>query len=244
MTGGRAHVALAAGLMLILLPGTAAGQSNPTLAQAFGRFLQTDDMQIDMVPDLYEGGYARISVHAKNANLGGMLVDEVWFKLVGVTLDTSALQRGSLKILDSRGTAFYTRIGVQRLQEYFLGLNAFQDIRLWSDGTSIYGEGTVPYRSVPLKVWLKGRFSINGNQGIYFHVDNMRVNGFPLFSPIIRMMEAQINPVMNQRGWPVTFMIRSLQMTTDGFVLSSQADALAPCVICAEFDAAVQATAP
>lgn len=228
-----AGVALVVGLLLALLGGVAAGQDDPALFRAFSKFLNTEDIQFDLVPDLYEGGYARISIHAKNATLGGMLVDEVWFKLVGISLDVASLQQGGIKVLDYRGTAFHTRVSVQRLQEYFLAMNAFKDIRLWSDGTSVYGEGTVPYGGLPIKIWLKGRFALNGGKEIHFHVENMRINGFPLFSPIIRILESQINPIMSQKDWPVTFPIRSLRMTTEGFFLSSQPDALAPCGICA-----------
>jgi len=121
-------------------------------------------------------------------------------------------------------------------QEYFLAANAFKDIRLWSDGSSLFGEGTVPYSGMAIRIWLKARFSVRGTKEIFLHVENMRINGFPLFSPIIRIMESQVNPVMSQKNWPVTFKIRSLQMTTDGFLLSSQPDALAPCGICAWLD--------
>ncbi len=231
-----AGVVLALGLLLALLVGAAAGQSDPALLRAFSRLLQTPDVEFDLVPDLYEGGYARISLHAKDANFGGMLVDEVWFKLVGISLDVAALQQGRLAILDYRDAAFHTRVSLRRLQEFFLASNAFKDIRLWSDGTSVYGEGTVPYHGVAIKVWLQGRFSIKGTKEIFFHVENMRINGFPLFAPIIRIMESQINPVMSQKDWPVVFKIQSLRMTTDGFFLSSQADALAPCGICAWLD--------
>src|SRR5216117_2920103 len=89
-----AGVALIAGLVLALLGGVAAGQDDPLLLQAFSGFLKTRNIQFDLVPDLYDGGYSRISLHAKDADLGGMLVDEVWFKLVGVSLDVAALQQG------------------------------------------------------------------------------------------------------------------------------------------------------
>ena len=231
-----AGVALIAGLVLALLGGVAAGQDDPLLLQAFSGFLKTRNIQFDLVPDLYDGGYARISLHAKDADLGGMLVDEVWFKLVGVSLDVAALQQGRLRVLDYRDTAFHGRVSIKQLQEYFLAANAFKDIRLWSDGASLFGEGTVPFNGMAIRVWLKGHFSVRGTKEIFLHVENMRINGFPLFSPIIRIMESQVNPVMSQKNWPVTFKIRSLQMTTDGFLLSSQPDALAPCGICAWLD--------
>lgn len=225
-------VGCAIGLLVFLLAGAAAGQDDPDLVQAFSRFLKTEEIHMDTVPDLYEGGYARINLYARDASLGGLVMDEVWIRLVGITLDVERLRRGRLKILEYRGTAFHARATVQRLQEYFVAGNAFKDIRLWSDGKSLYGEGTVVYRGAAIKVWLKGHFSVSGTTEIFFHVENVRINGFPLFAPIIRIMEGQINPIVTQKTWPVTFTIRSLRMTTDGFVLSSQTDALAPCAIC------------
>src|SRR2546428_13983654 len=71
-----AGVGLGVGLLLTLLAGSVAGQGDSALLRAFSRFLGTQDIQFDLVPDLYDGGYARISIFAKNANLGGMLVDE------------------------------------------------------------------------------------------------------------------------------------------------------------------------
>lgn len=229
-------VALAASLAVALCAAPATGQTDPLLVAAFTHFLKTDDIQFDVVPDLYEGGYARISIVAKNATLGGLQVDEVRFKLVGITLDVGALKQGSLRILNYRSTEFSGRVSVQQLQEFFLTSNMFKDLRLWSDGTSLYGEGTVPYHGMAIKLWLKGRFSVNGGKEVRFHIENMRVNGFPLFSPIIHILESQINPVISQKDWPVTFAIQSLQMTTEGFVISSQADVVAPCTVCTTLD--------
>lgn len=232
MTFRGAIAVMLAIMFTFVLVATTTGQDDGDLLRAFGRFLKARELAIDSVPDLYPGGYARISVHARNADLGGMLVDEIWVRLIGVSLDPDALRSGRLRVLDQRGSGIHGRLRVQQLQDFFLSTNAFSDLRLWSDGTYLYGEGTFPYRGAPIKIWLKGRFSVNGTKDIYLHIDNMRVNGFPLFVPIIRILEAQINPVLSQKDWPVTFTIRSLQMTTDGFVLSSQADALAPCAIC------------
>ncbi len=238
MTRRRAIAGMLAVVFTFVLVTTATGQDDDDLLRAFRGFLKTRELAIDTVPDLYPGGYARISVHARNANLGGMLVDDVWFSLIGVSLDPDALRKGRLRVLDHRGSGIHGRLRVQQLQDFFLSTNAFSDLRLWSDGTYLYGEGTFPYHGAPIRIWLKGRFSVNGTKDIYLHIDNMRVNGFPLFVPIIRILEAQINPVLSQRDWPVTFTIRSLRMTAEGFVLSSQADALAPCAFCGGSDGA------
>ena len=228
--------AAVAALIFARLP-AAIGQDDGELRRSFGAFLRTQDMVIDSVPDLYPGGYARISLHARNANLGGMVVDDVWVRLIGVSLDPAALQQGQLRVLDYRGTAIHGQVGVRRLQDFFTA--AIKDLRVWSDGASLYVEGSLPYEGVSLRVWLKGQFSVDGTKDVHFHIENMTVDGFPVFSPIIRVLEDKINPVLSQRDWPVTFALKSLQMTKEGFVLSSQPDALAPCTFCLQSDESV-----
>jgi hypothetical protein len=212
------------------------GQDDGDLRRSLAGFLRTQDMVIDTVPDLYPGGYARISIHARSANMGGMVVDDVWVQLIGVSLDPAALQQGKFRVMDYRGTAIHGQVGVRRLQEYFTAGGAIKDLQLWSDGASLYGEGSFPYEGVTIRVWLKGQFSVDGSKEVHFHIENMTVDGFPLFSPIIRVLEDKINPVLSQRDWPVTFKLKSLQMTKEGFVLSSQPDALAPCTFCLRTD--------
>ncbi len=228
---GALVAAVTLALLLFLIP-AATGQDGGDLLRSFVGFLHTQDIAIDSVPDLYPGGYARISLRARNAKLGGMLVDDVWVRLVGVSLDPSALQHGQLRVLDYRNTAIHGQVGVRRLQDFFTSGGAFTDLRLWADGTSLFGEGVLPYQGASIQVWLQGYFALSGSQDVSFHIVNMRVNGFPLFDPIIRTLESQITPVLTQRDWPVTFAFRSLQMTKEGFVLSSQPDALAPCAFC------------
>lgn len=219
-------------LAVLAVAGAASGQSEAELRQAFANFLSTKDVRIDSVPDLYPGGYARISVYARKANLGGMVVDEIWFRLVGASLDPAALQQGTLQFLDTRDTAMYARTSIKSLEDYFRAGNPIKDIRLWSDGDYLYGEGTVPLGGTLAKVWLKGFFAVGGTKEVYFYVDNLRINGLPVFDPIIRKLEADINPVLTQATWPVTFKIRALKITKDWFVVSSQQDPSAPCAFC------------
>ncbi len=217
---------------VVALAAPAYGQAEADLVKLFAGFLKTTDIRIDDVPDFYPGGFARISVYARKANLGGMIVDEVWFRVVGASLDPDAMQRGDLRVLSWRESAIYARFTLKGLQDYFVSGNAFKDIRLWSDGQYLYGEGTVPLNNLAAKVWLRGWFALGGTKDVYFYIDNMRVNGLPVFDPIIRTLESRYNPILTQSTWPVTFVFRSLKITSEVFVVSSQADPSSPCAFC------------
>jgi hypothetical protein len=237
MSGRRAAV-LTAAVLIVCVPAWAEPGYDPgLLRQAFGTFIPAREMRLDVVPDLYAGGFARISIYAKRASLGGMLVDEVWFRLVGVSLDAPALQRGQLVILDTRDTALHARASIKRLEEYFQEGNPVKDVRLWSDGQYLYGSGTVPVGGAMAKVSFRGFFAVGGTKDVYFYVDTLRVNGFPMLAPLIRKWEAEINPILRQTDWPVTFKLRTLKMTRDWLVVSSQADPEAPCLFCTGGDA-------
>ncbi len=230
--------AVAVGLSVLLLAAPPArADDEARLRQAFATFISAKELQLDVVPDLYPGGYARISVHARQANIGGMIVDEAWFRLVGASLDPDGLQRGELRILDLRDSAMHIKASIKSLEEYFREGNPVKDIKLWSDGEYVYGQGTVPLAGVLTKVYLKGFFAVGGTKDVYFYVYDLRVNGLPLFAPLIRKWEDEINPVFRQTLWPVTFKIRALKMTKDWLVVSSQADASAPCTFCTGGDA-------
>lgn len=232
MRRGDARVVGIVVLVLLAVAGGASGQNDADLRQAFATFLATKEVRIDSVPDLYPGGFARISVYARKANLGGMVVDEIWFRLVGVSLDPAALLQGTLRFIDTRDTAMHARTSIKNLEDYFRAGNPIKDIRLWSDGEYLYGEGTVLLGGTPTRIWLKGFFVVGGTKDVYFYVDNLRINGLPIFDPIIRKLEADINPVLTQATWPVTFKIRALKITRDWFVVSSQQDPSAPCAFC------------
>lgn len=224
-------------VVMAAIAAPAAGQPEADLQKLFASFLKTNEIKIDAVPDLYPGGFARISLYAKKASLGGMLVDEVWFRVIGAELNVGAMQRGELRVDAWRESAIYVRFTLKSLQEYFIAGNAFKDIRLWTDGQFLFGEGTVPLNNLPVRVWLKGWFALGGTKDIYFYIENMRVNGIPLLDPIIRTLEAKYNPILTQSTWPVTFAIRSLKVAKDVVVVSSQADANSPCAFCTGGDA-------
>ncbi len=206
-------------------------RQDPALVRAFSRYLRTAAVYVESVPDLYPGGYARISLYARRAALGTLVADEVWFKLVGVSLDPDALERGRLRLLGARDTALHGRTSIASLQGLFAA-SGVADARVWSDGRSLYAEGTVPLEGVPVRVFLQGRFAVNGTKDLYFHLERARVNGFPVFSFVLRALENRINPVMSQMDWPVTFRLRGLRMTLHELLLSSQADLDRPCGFC------------
>lgn len=227
-------------LLLAVLTSTVPASPNggeADLRRAFSAFIKAKELRFDLVPDLYPGGYARISIYAKRADLGGMIVDEAWFALVGASLDPEALRRGELRILDLRDSAMHVRASIKSLQEYFQQGNGMKDIELWSDGEYLFGRGTVPVAGLPMKVYLKGSFAVTGTRDVRFHITDLRLNGLPIFSPLVRRWEEQINPVFNQSLWPITFNIRGLRMTREWFLVSSQADPSAPCPFCSGGDA-------
>lgn len=219
--------------LTILIPaGSAPADDAGDLRRAFSRFIASKDLRFDTVPDLYAGGYARISIYARRATLGGMVADEVWFRLVGASLDPEALRRGELLLLDVRDSAMHVRASLKNLEEYFHRDDAIRDIKLWSDGQYLYIRGTVALLGVPTRVYLKGSFELNGTKDVYFRIDDLRVNGLPMLSALIKKWERDINPVFRQTDWPVTFQIRALRMTSEWLILSSQRNLDARCDFC------------
>jgi len=221
--------------VLVAALGSAAGAATDPeadLRRAFSAFIKAQELRIDAVPDLYPGGYARISIYARQADLGGMIVDEAWFRLVGASLDPEALGKGELRVLDLRDRAMYIKASIKNLEAYFQQGNPVRDIRLRSDGQYIYAEGTVPLAGVMARVRLKGFFAVGGTKDVYFYIDDLKINGLPILYPLLRKWEQDINPVFTQALWPITFAIRSLRMTTEAFIVSSLANANAPCLFC------------
>ena len=58
------------------------------------------------------------------------------------------------------------------------------------------------------------------------------MNHLPVPYALVDRLERSMNPIVDFRGWPVPFKIRSLHSTADGFVLSSQTDYSQPCNDC------------
>ncbi len=227
------------GCMLAVLSARAPARAQLTVASTeilppiFGRLLGAPlSLRLDAVPDLYEGGYARISVYARNADIKGMHIDEIWIRLVGVSFDPELLRRGTLKVLDIRDSAIYGKLNLASVEEFLSQQGAVQDVRLIPNGESIVGIATILYNGVPARVRMQGVFQVYGDPEVFFHIQALLVNSLPVPYVLVDSLERQMNPVIDFRTWPVQFKIRSFRQTPQGFVLSSQRDLSQPCNAC------------
>ncbi len=189
-------------------------------------------MHLEAVPDLYEGGYARISIYARNVEIKGMRIDEIWIRLVGVSFDPEPLRQGTLKTLGLRDSGIYGKLRLASVQEFLNHQGAVQDVQLSLNGESIVGVATVLYNGLPTRVRLQGIFQVYGEPEVFFHIQALLVNSLPVPYILVDSLERQMNPVVDFRTWPVQFRIRSFQQTPEGFTLSSQRDFSQPCNIC------------
>lgn len=190
-------------------------------------FHEAPVLQLDAVPDLYEGGYARVSVYAAQATLtGGFPVDEAWVKLVGASFNPQALRRGQFQLDGVRDTALHMRVSFRNLEQYFSHLTPGQQVRLWSERGSVHGRGTVPLWGVFVPVELRGIFAVDGGPELHFRVQRLRVNGFPVPEAVARELERRFNPVLTQKDWPVRFKLKAVRVNAEEVVVSSQPDAV------------------
>ncbi len=189
-------------------------------------------MHLEAVPDLYEGGYARISVYSRNVNIKGMRIDEIWIKLGGVSFDPAQLRNGTLKVLDLRDSGIYGKLNLASVQDYLNHQGAVQDVQLSLNGEAIVGVATVLYNGLATRVRMQGIFQVFGEPEVFFHIQALLVNSIPVPYVIVDRLERDMNPIVDFRTWPVPFRIRSFRQTGEGFVLSSQRDFAQPCNIC------------
>jgi len=189
-------------------------------------------LRLDVVPDLYEGGYARVSVYAEHPEIKGMRIDQMWIRLVGVSFDPDALRQGTLKVLDVRESAIYGKLSLASVQEFLNHQDAVRNVTLTVDGDSITARGTFLYNGVPTRVRMQGEFQVYGAPEVFFHLQALFVNSIPLPYVVVDRLERQMNPVIDFRTWPVPFPVRSFHQSADAFVLSSQADYSQPCEAC------------
>ncbi len=230
MSGRAAPPVLALALLATVVLAVPAEADEALLRRAFGTFLRSaEELRIEAIPDLYEGGYARITVAGRRLLLNeGLRVDEATVRLVGVSLDPAALGAGVLKVLDFRDSALQVRVLLRSLQDYFNAGNAFDDIRLWAEDGYLLGSGTVMLRGQPTRLRMKGFFAVSGTTEVFFYFDTLHAGALPVPSAAIRDLERQLNPVMHQRLWPVTFKIRSIRLDAQSLTISSQGEGSGP----------------
>jgi hypothetical protein len=215
----------------------ARGETDALLARAIGNFFrEAEVLRIDAVPDLYEGGYARITFYARRARMAnsGLVVDEGWVQLRGATLHMGDLRRGSFTVMSTRSAMIHLRVSLRSLQQYFATVNPYNDIRLWSDGTFLFGSGTVPLFNRPTRVEMKGILLVVGTHELFFQVETLRVNGFPVPDPLLRPLERQFNPILSQQDWPMKFTFRSVRLSPEDLVVSSELPSTI-CTVCGGF---------
>lgn len=236
MAGGglRLHRRLlvpgAAALLLAALAVPPARADEGALRRAFGAFIRAaDELRIEAVPDLYDGGYARVSVIGRGVRLGGGLpIDEVSIRLVGVSLAPRALQRGRLRVRDLRDSAMHLRVLLRSLEAHFNQGTPSGDIRLWSTDGYLYGTGTVLFRGRPTHLRMKGFFAASGTTEVYFYFESLHANGLPLPTVVVRELERSLNPIVHQRDWPITFKIRSVRLDARSLTASTEGDGVCP----------------
>ena len=116
-------------------------------------------LRLDVVPDLYEGGYARVSVYAEHPEIKGMRIDQMWIRLVGVSFDPDALRQGTLKVLDVRESSIYGKLSLASVQEFLNHQDAVRDVTPHG-GRRLHHrarDGPVQ-RYVPTRVRMQGSF--------------------------------------------------------------------------------------
>lgn len=227
---------LAFAAALVLLGVLPAHGDDALLRRALSTFFhQAQVLRIDAVPDLYEGGYARVSVYVARATLsGGFRVDEAWVRLVGVSFNPRALRAGEFQVDSVRDTAIHMRVSLQNLERYFTELNPWKDIRIWAQDGFLYARGTVLVGGIPARVELKGVFGVANRPELYFYVERLRVNGLPVPPAVVRELERRYNPLLTQSDWPVRFKLRSVRVTREEVVISSDPLGSSGCTFCGD----------
>ena len=212
-----------------VLPFASVDILRPLLSKAFG---DPPVMRLDVVPDLYEGGYALVSVYAEGATVKGMHVDQTWVRLVGVSFDPELLRQGTLKVIDLRDSAVYGAVKLKSIEEFLRAQSPVEDVHLARVQDSVMVTATVLYKDVPTRVRMQGIFQVYGEPEIYFHIEALFVNSMPVPYVVVDELERSMNPVVDFRTWPVPFKIRSFRSTRDGFIISSRTDYSQPCNDC------------
>jgi hypothetical protein len=149
-----------------------------------------------------------------------------------VSFDPAALRDGALKVLEVRDSGIYGRLRLSSLQEFLRQQSPVREVLLRRDGDIVVASGLVEYNGVPTRVLMRGIFQVYGEPEIYFHIETLIVNHLPVPYVLVDRLERSMNPIVDFRSWPVSFKLRSMRSTADGFVLSSQTDYSQPCNDC------------
>jgi hypothetical protein len=219
----------------LLLPAGAAPQttSEGDLRALFSHLLGDPPyLHMEAVPDIFDGGYASVSLYGRNVMIKGMLIDELWIRLTGVSFDPTELRAGNLKVLDIRDNAIYGKLSLAAVQDYLSRQASVKDVQLATNAEAVTGAATVIYNGMPTRVRMQGVFQVYGEPEVFFHIQALSVNSIPVPYVLAADLERQINPVVDFRTWPVAFKIRSFKQMEQGFVLSSQRDFSQPCNTC------------
>jgi hypothetical protein len=188
--------------------------------------------RMDVVPDTYEGGYARVSVYAEHPQIEGMSIDQLWIRLIGASFDPTALNQGTLKVLGVRDSAIYGKLALASVQDYLNHQGAVRQVTLSVAGDTVTARGTVLYNGAATRVRMQGEFQVYGAPEVFFHIQTLSVNSIPVPYALVDRVERQMNPVVDFRTWPVPFPVRSFHQSANTFILSSQADYSQPCEAC------------
>lgn len=232
--GRWAHGPSVFGLLLMLWSVAApAGGAEGALRGAFADLLGGPPvLRLEAVPDLQEGMYARISLYAQRARIAGLLVDHLWVRLRGITLDPEGLRRGRLRILAQRDAALHALVGLRSLEEFLARNPDVEEVRLEYHRGLIAGQGVLRMRGMPVRVGMVVGFEALGTPAVFVRVHALRVNGVPLPAPVVEEFERRINPLLDMAEWPVSFRIRSVRITSTHVVLTTLRHPADPCDFC------------
>ncbi|MBM3449752.1 MAG: hypothetical protein FJX78_01970 [Armatimonadetes bacterium] len=241
MTRMACVLALAHACLLVVGPPAVAAQNNNAgggdgdrlVRSAFVMLLGNPPaLHMEVVHDLYENVYARISLYAQKAKISGMAVDELWVKLVGVTFDGAALRRGQIKATETRQSYLHGSVAISSIETYLASNKDVKEIKLEFDRGDIAGDALINIGGVYLRTRMRTFFEAAGTPEVYIRVRNLWVNGLPVPQPLVEMLERRINPLLDIRQWPMRFQMAGTRITPTSVILSTQKDLAAPCGFC------------
>jgi len=221
-------------LLLVLWAASAsAGGAEGALRGAFADLLGGPPvLRLEAVPDLQEGMYARISLYAQRARIAGLLVDHLWVRLRGVTLDPEGLMQGRVRVLAQRDAALHALVTLRSLEEFLARSPDVEEVHLEYHRGLLAGRGVLRMRGMPVRVGMVVGFEALETPAVFVRVHALRVNGVPLPAPVVEEFERRINPLLDMAQWPVSFRIRSVRITPTHVVLTTLRRPTDPCDFC------------